>query len=61
MRVKARSHTGVCLMIIIGTASFYFGTVHVEEEEFQRVTFVFVVFCSAGQSENPDLGARLRE
>jgi hypothetical protein len=44
---KAGSRTGFCMVIIIGNASLYFGTV---EEEFQPVTFFFVVFCCISQS-----------
>jgi hypothetical protein len=44
-RKKAGSRTGVCLMIIIGNASLYFGTV---KKEFQRATFFFVVFLLRG-------------
>jgi hypothetical protein len=55
---KAGSRTGICLVIIIGNGSLYFGTV---EGEFQCEIFFCFVFCCAGQSENPDLGARPRE
>jgi hypothetical protein len=44
---KAGSRTGFYMVIIIGNASLYFGTV---EEEFQRATFFFVVFCCISQS-----------
>jgi hypothetical protein len=37
-REKAGSRPGICLMIIIGNASLYFGTV---DEEFQRTTIFF--------------------
>jgi hypothetical protein len=55
-REKVRPLTEFYLVIIIGEASLYFGML----EEFQWANFFFGggVFCCAGQSKNPDLGAR---
>jgi hypothetical protein len=44
-REKAGSRTGICLVIIIGKASLYFGTL---EEEFQWATFFFRGFLLRG-------------
>jgi hypothetical protein len=44
-REKAGSRTGICLVIIIGNASLYFGTL---EEEFQWAIFFFRAFLLRG-------------
>jgi hypothetical protein len=44
-REKAGSRTGICLVIIIGNASLYFGTL---EEEFQWAIFFFRGFLLRG-------------
>jgi hypothetical protein len=49
---KAGSHTEFCMVIIIGNASLYFGTV---EEEFQRATFFSLFFVASANQDFCDL------